>query len=121
MLTFLLYTLVFWLAGACIVKIWHFAIQPTQALDLLFHWQNMLAKMYSSKYKTIQLFGKALGDCEMCMSFWFNIIWYAVYVAFLWHIWPWHTVWMNIIWFVVYHSIGTIIGLFTIIKLFGKK
>lgn len=44
MITFLLYTLVAWLANACLIKILYISIQPGQWLDKLLHWQDRLHK-----------------------------------------------------------------------------
>src|ERR1700761_4547425 len=115
MLIFLLYTIMFWFAGNCLLKIFHFAIQPGQILDKAFHWQNMLNDMYGSKKSWKHNLGKALGDCEMCMSFWGMFLWYWCYFIFLHTLGAWYlgnieniglNILCNIIWYILFQSIG---------------
>jgi hypothetical protein len=134
-IAFILYTICFWFAGACVLKYFFFMIQPEGALDLVFGWQNMLKKLYNGN-KASQLLGKALGDCQMCTSFWFMPAWYGCYYLFChWvlHHWVTDTIdtagwyWtkvslVNVIWYYVFHSIGAFTGLVTITKILtGKK
>jgi len=124
MLIFILYTLIFWFAGNCILRIFHFAIQPEQALDMIFGWQRMLNNLYESNNKALNLLGKALGDCQMCMSFWFMILWYWAYFFTIRSLglWPFDGILTNIIWYIAFHSIGTVAGLFILgIKLKKKR
>lgn len=73
--------ILFWLSGAALLKWFHFMILPNGAIDVVFGYQKFLNKLYNgSTYQ--QLIGKALGDCEMCMSFWFSFIWFFVFYGF---------------------------------------
>lgn len=118
LLTFLIYTLLFWFAGACMLKLFTFAIQPGQILDKIFNWQAMLKKMYESKYARMQLLGKVMGDCDICVTYWFMFFWFWCYFMFLhllnfWFITKYidnifASIIVNIIWYFLFQSIGTI-------------
>lgn len=113
MLIFLLYSIIFLIAGGCSLWVFNQMIQPDGALDVVFGWQKMLAKLYNGG-KWEQLLGKALGDCPQCMAFWFMPVWYGVYVVFMnvaIGYWITDTIVGNIIWYVVFHSIGAVAGL----------
>lgn len=117
MMTFLLYTIIMWIAGNCILRLFYAMIQKEQLLDQVFNWQIMLEKLYASEKRWKNNLGKALGDCQMCVSFWFMPLWYIAYLAMgvafdIWMI----TGWWNILWYVVFHSIGAISGLTMLLK-----
>jgi hypothetical protein len=130
MLIFLLWTIIFWMAGNCVLKIFYIAIQEGQMLDLLFGWQKMLANLYGSKQQWKNLLGKALGDCEMCTAFWFMPAWYALYWLMskivlhqfitdrVEHLLS--KVLVGVVWYLVFHSIGAICGLLSLTKLKDK-
>ncbi len=130
MLIFLLWTIIFWMAGNCVLKIFYVAIQEGQMLDMLFGWQKMLANLYGSNKQWKNLMGKALGDCEMCTAFWFMPGWYALY--WLMSRLVLHQfitdrvdsvvakVVVGIVWYLVFHSIGAVQGLVVIFKAKSK-
>lgn len=123
MLTFLLYTVVFWFAGGCILWLFNLMIQPDGALDVVFGWQKMLAKLYNGS-KWQQLLGKALGDCPQCTAFWFMPFWYGVYVLFMNVVigyWITTSIGGNIVWYIVFHAIGAVAGFVFIIAKMRKK
>jgi len=88
-----------------------------------------LAKLYRGT-KGQQLLGKALGDCERCMSFWFMPMWFIFYYLFCEHvmgIWITDRVdttvaafFLNWLWFAVFQSIGATTGFF-VLMLKNKK
>lgn len=98
---FIIYTILFWLANACVLFILHVAIQPGQMFeawgDKLIDWDRR-GKLFLSK---------AGGLCEMCYSFWFSLILSPVYVYFVHELWTFGIV-VSIIWFIIYHSIATV-------------
>lgn len=73
--------ILFFIAGPCALKWFEFLIQPRGAFDILFGYQLMLGKLYNGS-QAQQLLGKALGDCQRCMSFWFGGIWFFVFYGF---------------------------------------
>lgn len=130
MLTFLLYTLIMWLAGNCILYLFMQMIQPEGALDVVFGWQKMLAKLYESPSKGKQLLGKALGDCQMCTAFWFMPVWFCLYwllSRLVIHYFitdevqaiGWKVV-VFFVWYMVFHAVGAMSGLLALIK-FKRK
>lgn len=127
MYTFLLYTILAWLANACLIKILHTSIQPGQWLDSLLHWQQRL-QQWDMEGKVF--LAKAGGYCELCFSHLLTAAGFWVYVWFMnsvmgaWisdglhHILP--ALLANILWYFVYVSIGTNLSLYFIVKLFQK-
>ena len=126
MLTFLLFTIVMWLGGLAALRVFDMLISPGGAFDEVFGWQNMLKKLYSSDTKWKNLLGKALGDCEKCMSFWFMPLWFLSY-AFLskallgffvtdlvdgWIM----KIAVGWIWLIMFWSVGALGGLFMLLK-----
>ncbi|MCB0697605.1 MAG: hypothetical protein KDC07_09590, partial [Chitinophagaceae bacterium] len=65
MITFLLYTIVAWVANACIAKILYISIQPGQWLDKLLNWQN---RLHAWDMQGKEFLVKAGGMCELCFS-----------------------------------------------------
>lgn len=125
MITFLLYTLVGWMANACLAKILFISIQPGQWLDKLLHWQDRLHKW---DLQGKELLVKNGGLCEMCFSHMVTFVSYWCYVFFM-HtaIGYWITdpveqtavcILVNIIWYLAYMGIGTNLSLYFITKLF---
>jgi len=135
MLVFLLYTVIFWFAGVAFVKLFYFAIQPQQILDIIFHWQDRLSDLYDSPNKYKNMLGKVAGDCAVCFAHWATALWYVFYYTFCklaLHYWvtdfidipdsfnKWLViVTINIIWFLVYTMLGGFLSLHAI--LFRKK
>lgn len=126
MLTFLIYTATFWFAGSCLTKLFYFAIQPGQILDKAFGWQSKLNALYTSKKAWQNNLGKALGDCQMCTSFWFMFLWYWCYFLFMHVFGLWKLgsiknsnlmVLCNIVWYMLFQSIGALTSLFAIVKI----
>lgn len=127
MITFLLYTLLAWLANACIIKILHTSIQPGQWLDTLLHWQQRL-QQWDMEGKAF--FVKAGGYCELCFSHLLTAAGFWIYLLFMngvagiWisdglqYLLP--AVLVNILWYLVYVSVGTNLAWYFIVKLFQK-
>lgn len=120
MLIFFLYTVFYLIGLSCGIKIFHLSIQPEQALDMIFGWQKMLNYLYESQSKLKNLLGKALGDCEKCMSFWASVIATIIY-RFTIPNWEIKGALANMAWLIVFHSICTILSLFIITQLFSKR
>jgi len=135
MLIYLILTLLFLIGGACMLW-WFFAmIQRGGALDIVFGWQDMLERLYNGT-KAQQLLGNALGDCKKCTSFWFMPVWFCCYYLickFVFHGWITDLIVIdnicaysavvcivNIVWYAIFHSIGGMIGLLYLNKLFDK-
>lgn len=127
-LTYLLYTLLFIAAANFSLRILWEMIQPDGALDIIFGWQKLLARLYKGN-KAQQLMGKALGDCERCMSFWYMPMWFVFYYLFCEHvmgIWITDNVagdvatfFLNWLWLAVFWSVGATTGHFLL--LFKRK
>lgn len=131
MLTFLLYTLLFSMAGMCWVRVMTILIQPMQLLDMIFGWQKMLNRLANSPVKRNQGLAKILGDCEVCWSHFLTFIWFFVYTfimnvvihhwitdfitahGILWWILALIT---DFIWYIVFCSMGTIFSLWALVK-----
>ncbi len=126
-MTFLLYTIIAWLANASLVKILHISIQPGQWIDALFDYQKRLLN-WDIKGKLV--LSKAGGNCEVCFSHILTFFGFWVYVLFMnkvLHVWitdgidGW--IWVllvNMMWYLVYVSIGSMLSLYFITKLFAK-
>lgn len=125
MLAFLIYTMIMWFAGNCILTLFFQMIQPDEALDLLLGWQKMLARLYQGNTRR-QLLGKALGDCARCTAFWFMPMWFVVYAVLAG---PITGVWItdactttagkivvNVVWYCVFHSVGAFTGVWGLLK-----
>lgn len=127
MLIYLIVTILFWAAGACMLKWFMLMIEQGGALDVVFGWQKMLHRLYNGT-PAQELLGKALGDCIKCTSFWFMPIWFACYYIvskYAFHHWITDTVhnWIcigiiNMIWYCLFHGIGGMIGFYAVTKLF---
>lgn len=131
MLTFLLYTLLFSMAGMCWVRVMTILIQPMQLLDMIFGWQKMLNRLANSPVKRNQGLAKILGDCEVCWSHFLTFIWFFVY-AFMMNIVIHHwitdfitahgilhfilAIITDFIWYIVFCSMGTIFSLWALVK-----
>lgn len=127
MLIFLLYTIIAWLANASLAKIIHISIQPGQWIDTLFNYQKRLQQWDMSGNL---FFSKAGGYCEVCFSHLLSFIGYWIYILFMntiadvWiadfvQAWYW-VVFGNIVWYLVYISIGSMLSLYFITKLFTR-
>lgn len=120
-LSFIIISLLFLIAGNAMLKIFFEMIQSGGALDIVFGWQKMLERLYGSTKKWKQLLGKALGDCERCTAFWFMPFWFICYYAFsnlVLHRWIttgldaiWAICLINWIWLSLFWSIGAQWGL----------
>lgn len=128
MLTFFLYTILFWISGACFARYYFLAIQPGKVLDYIFNYQSRLEKLFS-KGGIYRLLENMLGGCEMCFCSFMGLIWFLPYVLFtnsVGHMWiPTNSVWsaigVNIIWYIVYSSVQFNANLlFVTGKLFNK-
>ena len=135
MILFIIISVIFCLAATCMLKWFFTMIQPEGALDIAFGWQKMLQRLYNGS-KWQQLRGKALGDCQMCTCFWFMPLWFAFYYIFsklIVHYWITDALhvpnifiyWLgvclvNLSWYACFHSIGAMVGLVTLNKIFNK-
>lgn len=125
MTTFLLYTVIAWLANACMAKIIFISIQPGQWLDKLLNWQN---RLYQWDMAGQEFLAKAGGMCELCFSHLVTFVSFWAYLFFMHHaIGYWVTTpvdnrlaafCINIIWYLGYVGIGTNMALYFILKLF---
>lgn len=125
MITFLLYTIVAWVATACLAKILYISIQPGQWLDKLLNWQE---RLHNWDLQGKELLVKAGGLCELCFSHFIAFVSFWVYLFFMqavvgyWVSTPsttiLATILINIIWYIGYVTIGTNMALYFIVKLF---
>lgn len=125
MITFLLYTLVAWMANACIAKILFISIQPGQWLDKLLNWQDRLHKW---DLQGKEFLVKNGGLCEMCFSHFLTFVSFWCYLLFMnaavgyWISMPvehaFVSIIVNMIWYLAYVGIGTNLSLYFITKLF---
>lgn len=125
MILFLLYTVLAWIATACIAKILYISIQPGQWLDKLLDWQKRLHQ-WDLQGKEFRV--KAGGMCELCfshaitfMSFWI----YTLFMNEVLQVWVSMNVTnvmmsllVNFIWYICYVAIGSNLSLYFITKLF---
>lgn len=127
MTTFLAYTIVAWLANASLVKILHISIQPGQWIDTLFDYQK---KLLNWDLQGKLFLSKAGGNCEMCFSHLLTFFGFWIYALFMNGVvgvwitdeldgWMW-IVLANAMWYLVYVSIGSMLSLYFITKLFTK-
>lgn len=127
MLQFLLYTIIAWLATACLTKILFISIQPGQWLDKLLNWQQRLRE-WDMQGKEFLV--KAGGLCEVCFSHMITFLSFWAYVFFMNQVLQvWVTnplegffpmIVVNVIWYLCYVSIGSILSLYFITKLFRQ-
>lgn len=125
LILFLLFTLMFLVAGICILRIFMDMIQPGAALDIVFNWQKMLSRLYGGN-KRQQLLGKALGDCAQCTSFWFMPLWFLCYYItcqLVLNFWVsdvvdtfFGGVFISWVWYAVFHSLGAFFGFLNLRK-----
>ncbi len=120
-----------WLAGYASLWLFYKLIAPDGAFDVLFHWQDMLKRLYASPNRNMNLLGKALGDCHICTAFWFMPMWFAIYCIssnLLLHFWIstpvdslFGKIFINIIWYIVFHAVGAMGGFITLLRTSFKK
>lgn len=116
----LLYSVMVIPAYGMVLRLFFTMIEEGGALDVVFGWQKMLARLYSGN-KAQQLIGKALGDCKVCTSFWFAIPWFFLYWSFS-HIlfgyyptmeiesWFWKIT-FHVFWYIVIHAVAATVGM----------
>lgn len=104
MIYFLIFTLLFWAAHCAFLFFFFIMIQAGQALDILFNYQNLLRRFYASDKTWKNLLGKAIGDCELCTTFWTSPLMFLLYYLFVNSLGYWivEGVTANLIWFFVY-------------------
>ena len=128
MIIFLLFTIIAWLANACLVKILFISIQQGQWLDKLLNWQERLRRW---DLRGKEFLVKAGGMCELCfshavtfISFWAYML-VANEVLTYWITTPVSCmlpkVIVNVIWYLVYVSIGTNLSLYFISKMYKSE
>ncbi len=120
MLTFLLFTVIFWAGSAAIARVLYFSIQQGQWLDRLFGWQAMLAKLYEGPQRWKADAGKVLGDCRMCFGHFIVFLSYWAYYIFckislgLWvtdGMEGWVSIgFTNTVWYMLFVCIGTVLN-----------
>lgn len=125
MITFLLYTIVAWIATASLAKILYISIQSGQWLDKLLNWQE---RLHNWDLQGNEFLVKAGGLCELCFSHLIAFVSFWAYLFFMqtvvgyWVSTPSTTVpaaiLINIIWYIGYVTIGTNMALYFIVKLF---
>lgn len=124
---FLLYTIIALLANASLVKVLHISIQPGEWIDSIFQYQQRLQKWDMNGNVFLSKVG---GNCEVCFSHALTFIGYWLYLLFMneiadvWitdvvHNWFW-IVFGNVLWYLLYVSIGSMLSLYFITKLFAK-
>lgn len=127
MLMFLLYTILALVANASLVKILHISIQPGQWIDMLFGYQKRLQQWDLNGNILLSKIG---GNCEVCFSHILTFIGYWLYMLFMNTVadvwitdtvdnWFW-VVFGNVLWYLLYVSIGSMLSLYFITKLFAK-
>ena len=127
MLMFLLYTILALVANASLVKILHISIQPGQWIDMLFGYQKRLQQWDLNGNILLSKIG---GNCEVCFSHILTFIGYWLYMLFMnivadiWITdavdnWFW-VVFGNVLWYLLYVSVGSMLSLYFITKLFAK-
>lgn len=132
MLNFLIITLIYIIAEVAALKWFYLLIQQGAPIDILFKfisgtsYQEMLKNLYGSEKIWKNNLGKALGDCEMCLSFWLPpicFICYALLCRLVLHYWitdevkSWTAiVFVNFIWYVAIHGICALLGWAALIK-----
>lgn len=127
MLKFLVLTVIFWLAGVCVLRLFWSMIQPDALLDRVFGYRKMLDRLYGAENKYLRSLGDALGNCQMCLSFWFMPVWFACYFFFCRIVLDWFIVdkadslmgkiFVGIVWYMAFHAIGAISGLTALLKM----
>lgn len=128
--SFVILTILFWIGGIAVFRVFMDMIKADAPIDIAWaymtgrSYQKMLADMYASDNKAINNLGKALGDCEMCASFWFMPIWSIFYYAFcklISHYWitsyltrPHDLIYyvevyfVNLVWIAIFVSVGSV-------------
>lgn len=128
MTTFLIITVIGWIATACLTKILFISIQDGQWLDNLLGWQRRLAE-WDKAGKTF--YAKAGGYCELCfchaisfLSFWS----YAMVANMAFDTWITESVngWVwkvliNAVWYLVYIAVATNMSLHFVTRMFKQK
>lgn len=130
LVSFTILTILFWIGGIAIFRLIMDTIKTDAPIDIAWKYltgrtyQKMLQDLYGSNNKAKNNLGKALGDCEMCASFWFMPFWFAIYYAcskLLVHLWVtdclmrsntfiyWVEVYfINVIWGAIFISVGAV-------------
>lgn len=127
MITFLLYTIIAWIANASLIKILHISIQPGQWIDILLDYQKRLLD-WDLKGKLF--LSKVGGNCDVCFSHILTFFGFWLYVLFMNKVlnvwitdgldsWIW-MLFVNAMWYLVYVSVGSMLSLYFITKLFAK-
>ncbi len=127
MLTFLLYTIIALVANASLVKVLHISIQPGQWIDTLFKYQK---RLHEWDVNGNVFLSKVGGNCEVCFSHILTFTGYWLYMLFMNTVadvwitdtvdsWLW-VVFGNVLWYLLYVSIGSMLSLYFITKLFSK-
>lgn len=142
LLIFILITILFLLAENALLRIFYAMIQEDGPIDVLWKfltgksYQDMLKDLYGSQKKWKNNLGKALGDCEMCVAYWFVPMWFFCYYLIcrlVVHYWItdaitienkvgyWvAVVFVNIIWYAAVHGIGALAGWISLMKYKSK-
>lgn len=132
MLNFLIISVFYLLAEVAALRLFFFLIQEGSPIDVLWRWitgrgyQDMLKDLYASNKKWKNNLGKAIGDCEMCLSFWFPPVCFIVYAIFcrlVLHYWITDEVtvipgacFVNFVWYICLHSISAFMGWIILLK-----
>lgn len=137
LLIFILISFMFLLAEMAIMRWIIELIKEDAPVDIFWKWltgrswQDMLRDLYESNKKWKNNLGKALGDCQMCLSFWFAPVWFFIYFAFCkivlgyWitgdiESW-WGVIFVNCVWYWIFHALGSMAGWISLMKYKKKK
>jgi hypothetical protein len=126
-LKFLILTVIFWYAGNCILRLFFAMIQPDAMLDRVFGYRKLLDRLYGAENKYLRSLGDALGNCQLCISFWFMPLWFICYWIFTRISLDWFItdkaesiagkIFIGLIWYMAFHAIGAITGLAGLLRM----
>lgn len=98
-----IFSTLFCIAGvACLLNVFYTATRPGQILG---GWGEHLMELEREGHLFLS---KAGGMCEICYSFWFNLLLLPLYFIVVDLPFP---LWGSIVWVLFYHSISTIVTL----------
>lgn len=114
-------TILFWGFSIALSRFVLIAISEGQIFDYLFGWQKMLNKMYGSTNKAVNMLGKFLGECDVCLmhhtSIWAFFMYYAI-CKLVGNVWItdgitvlWQQCLVNLIWYLVFVFIAWYLSL----------
>lgn len=101
-------------AGAITRTFWLFT-REGGALDIVFRWQYLLDWLYKGGTAR-QLLGKALGDCNMCTSFWFGLLLVPLHIVIVSAFTPWPIsgILANVVYVIAWWNVSGMVNFFFI-------